>query len=191
MLWGWVVGTQPFISLRNSPALANLRSVTADVCFQCNRCTTGCPLVSAMDLTPAQVVHHVLLGEWDPVLKSEAIWVCVHCETCTARCPQEVDISKLFNAARVIAWREGRVSKDQTIATYFASFLENLYLYGRSAELPLTVICKLKSEDYLRDFSLGVRLIMRGRLNFFSLPRGGTLYRRLFDRVRQKEAAAE
>jgi heterodisulfide reductase subunit C len=144
-----------------------------------------------MDLTPAQVVHHLLLGDWDAVLESEAIWVCVHCETCTARCPQEVDISKLFNAARVIAWREGRVAKDQAIATYFASFLENLYLYGRSAELPLTVICKLKSENYLRDFRLGLRLIARGRLNFFSLPRGGARYRRLFERVRQKEAAAE
>ncbi len=184
------MGTQPTPGWKSSPALANLRSVTADVCFQCNRCTAGCPLASNMDLTPAQVVHHLLLNDWDPVLKSEAIWVCVHCETCTARCPQEVDISKLFNAARVIAWREGRVAKDQAIATYFASFLENLYLYGRSAELPLTVICKLKSEDYLRDVGLGLRLIARGRLNFFSLPRGGALYRRLFERVRQKEAAA-
>ena len=185
------MGAQPVPDCKSSPALANLRSVSADVCFQCNRCTAGCPLVSAMDLTPAQVVHHLLLGDWDAVLESEAIWVCVHCETCTARCPQEVDISKLFNAARVIAWREGRVAKDQAIATYFASFLENLYLYGRSAELPLTVICKLKSENYLRDFRLGLRLIARGRLNFFSLPRGGARYRRLFERVRQKEAAAE
>lgn len=144
-----------------------------------------------MDLTPAQVVHHVLLGAWEPVLRSQAIWVCVHCETCTARCPQEVDVSGLFTAARVAAWRSGKVSPDQTIAAYFASFLENLYLYGRSAELPLTVICKLKNEDYLQDFGLGLRLIARGRLNFLSLPRGGATYRRLYDRVRQKEAAAE
>ncbi len=185
------MGTVPAQDWKQSPAMANLRSITADVCFQCNRCTAGCPLVAAMDLKPAQVVHHLLLGHWDTVLRSEAIWVCVHCETCTARCPQEVDISKLFNAARVRAWREGRVAGDQAIATYFASFLETLYLYGRSAELPLTIICKLKSEDYLRDFGLGLRLIARGRLNFFTLPRGGTLYRRLFERVRQKEAAAE
>ncbi len=180
----------PTESLEDSPALAHLGSVSPDACFQCNRCTAGCPLLSAMDLTPAQVVHHIILGEWEPVLHSQAIWLCVHCETCTARCPQEVDVSKLFTAARVRAWRSGKVSRDQGIAAYFASFLENLYLYGRSAELPLTLICKLKSEEYFRDFNLGLRLIARGRLNFLSLPRGGALYRRLYDRVQQKEGRA-
>ncbi len=182
--------TAPTESLKDSPALAHLGSLSPDACFQCNRCTDGCPLLSAMDLTPAQVVHHILLGEWEPVLHSQVIWLCVHCETCTARCPQEVDVSKLFTTARVRAWRSGKVSGDQGIAAYFASFLENLYLYGRLAELPLTLICKLKSEEYFRDFNLGLRLIARGRLNFLSLPRGGALYRRLYDRVQQKEGRA-
>ena len=142
-----------------------------------------------MDLTPAQVVHHLLLGDYEPVLESQAIWVCVHCETCTARCPQEVDVSKLFTGARVAAWRSGKVSPDQAVAAYLVSFLENLYLYGHAEELPLTLIWKLKSEDYFRDFALGLRLIARGRLNFFSLPSGGAIYRRLYERARQKEEA--
>ncbi|HEY9140043.1 MAG TPA: hypothetical protein VIN93_04085, partial [Bryobacteraceae bacterium] len=57
-----------------------------------------------------------------------------------------------------------------------------------AAELPLTVICKLKSEDYLQDFTLGLRLISRGRLNFLNIPRGAARYRRLYERVRQQEA---
>jgi heterodisulfide reductase subunit C len=141
-----------------------------------------------MDLTPAQVVHYMLLGDWQPALESQSIWACVHCETCTARCPQEVDISKLFNLARAMAWRSGRTAPDQPIAAYFASFIENLYIYGRAAELPLTVICKLKSEDYLRDFTLGLRLISHGRLNFLSIPRGAARYRRLYEKVREQEA---
>ena len=178
---------QPPFAASESSFLAHLRDASPNACFQCNRCTAGCPLASAMDLTPSQVVHYLLLGEWEPVLRSQAIWACVHCETCTARCPQEVDVSKLLGAARAIAWRSGRVAPDQAIAAYFASFIENLYLYGRSAELPLTVICKLKSQDYLRDMGLGLRLIARGRLNFMNVPRGAALYRRLYDRVRQKE----
>ncbi len=163
--------------------------VSPDGCFQCNRCTAGCPLLPAMDLTPAQIVHHLLLDDWEPVLRSNAIWACVHCETCTARCPQEVDICGLLHTARARAWKSGRVAPDQAIAAYFASFVENLYLYGRSAELPLTVICKLKSQDYLRDFGLGLRLIARGRLNFLNVPKGAATYRRLYERVRQKEEA--
>jgi len=141
-----------------------------------------------MDLTPAQVVHYLLLGDWEPALRSQSIWACVHCETCTARCPQQVDISGLFHLARARAWRNGRVAPDQAIATYFASFIENLYIYGRAAELPLTVISKMKSENYLGDFTLGMRLISRGRLNFLNIPRGAARYRRLYERVRQQEA---
>ena len=176
--------------LAKAPALVHLCSLSSDVCFQCNRCAAGCPLASEMDISPAQVVRHMRLGEWEPVLKSQAIWICVHCETCTARCPQEVDVSKIFNAARVAAWRTGRVAIDQPFAAYFASFVENLYLYGRSAELPLTIICKLKSENYFDSFMLGLRLIARGRLNFLNLPRGGATYRRLYERARQKENEA-
>jgi len=171
--------------------LAHLGSVSADVCYQCSRCTAGCPLLPAMDIAPAQVVHHLLLGEWEPVLRSKAIWACVHCDTCTARCPQEVDVDGLFAAARVMAWRTGKVAADEPMAAYFASFVENLYLYGRSAELPLTLICKIKSEDYFRDMALGLRLIARGRLNFLCLPQGGSMYRRLYERVRQKEEVSE
>lgn len=71
-----------------------------------------------------------------------------------------MDISKLLNVARVLAWRERRVAQDQAVAAHFASFLESLYLYGRSAELPLTVICKLKSGDYLRAKMEGVSELM-------------------------------
>ncbi len=174
----------------SASALSGLRGLTPDTCFQCNRCTAGCPLLPAMDLSPAQIVHHMRLGHWDTVLESQSIWACVHCETCTARCPQQVDVSGLLRAARVMAWRSGRVATDQAIAAYFASFLENLYLYGRSAELPLTLMCKLKSEVYLRDMMLGLRLITRGRLNFCSVPRGAAIYRRLYERARRKDAAA-
>jgi heterodisulfide reductase subunit C len=179
----------PEATAGNGSAAVEWDQISPNACFQCNRCTAGCPLLAVMDLTPAQIVHHLLLGNWEPVLRSNAIWACVHCETCTARCPQEVDISGLLHAARVKAWRSGEVARDEAIAAYFASFAENLYLYGRSAELPLTVICKLKSQEYLRDFGLGLRLIGRGRLNFLNVPKGAAVYRRLYERVRQKEEA--
>ncbi len=48
--------------------LAHLRTVSPKAYFQINRCTAGCPLARAMDLTPAQVVHYLLLGDWEPAL---------------------------------------------------------------------------------------------------------------------------
>ncbi len=71
------------------------------------------------------------------------------------------------------------VAPYQAIATYLLFFhREPLRSHGRAADLLLTVICKLKSEKYLQDFTLGLRLISRGRLNFLNIPRGAARYRR-------------
>jgi len=48
--------------------LAHLGTVSPNAYFQCNRCTVGCPLAPVVDLTPAQVVHYLLLGDWEPAL---------------------------------------------------------------------------------------------------------------------------
>ncbi|MBI4946909.1 MAG: 4Fe-4S dicluster domain-containing protein [Bacteroidetes bacterium] len=56
-----------------------------------------------MDYSPSQIIHAVRLGMIELVLNSNTIWLCASCETCTARCPQDVDIAKVMDAARIIA----------------------------------------------------------------------------------------
>ena len=45
-------------------------------CFQCRKCTNGCPATFAMDLFPDQVIRLAILGLKDEVLHSKTIWVC-------------------------------------------------------------------------------------------------------------------
>lgn len=75
-------------------------------CFQCGKCSAGCPLGSEMDLLPNQVIRLLQLGDKD-VLKSNAIWLCASCFTCASRCPKGVDLSKIMEALRTILLREG------------------------------------------------------------------------------------
>jgi hypothetical protein len=77
---GWVGTTGPMgperneSSWRSPPLLGKFPSrppakpSPPDAYFQCNRCTAGCPLAPATDLTPAQVIHYLLLGDWGPAL---------------------------------------------------------------------------------------------------------------------------
>ena len=45
------------------------------LCYQCVKCTSGCPLADQFDLTPNQVMRSLQLN--DPsVLDSKAIWLC-------------------------------------------------------------------------------------------------------------------
>ena len=75
-------------------------------CYQCGKCSAGCPFASAMDWLPNQVIRLVQLGDED-ALKSKTIWLCASCFTCVTRCPKGVDLSKVMEALRTILLRKG------------------------------------------------------------------------------------
>ncbi|MHB1160744.1 MAG: 4Fe-4S dicluster domain-containing protein [Chloroflexota bacterium] len=76
-------------------------------CYQCGKCSAGCPAVSAMDLLPNQVIRMVQLGQEEEVLRSRTIWLCASCVTCASRCPKGVDLSRVMDALRLIVLRSG------------------------------------------------------------------------------------
>jgi heterodisulfide reductase subunit C len=75
-------------------------------CYQCGKCSAGCPMVSAMDILPNQAIRLVQLGLQEDVLKSKTIWLCASCVTCGARCPRGVDLSRVLEALRQIMLRK-------------------------------------------------------------------------------------
>jgi heterodisulfide reductase subunit C2 len=74
-------------------------------CFQCAKCTGGCPVIWAMDIHPHQVLRYAQLGLADELLHSKTLWICASCQTCDSRCPREVDIPKVIEALRLILLR--------------------------------------------------------------------------------------
>jgi len=71
-------------------------------CYQCGKCSAGCPMVSLMDLLPNQIIRLVQLGQVGDVLNSKTIWLCASCFTCTTRCPKGVDLAKVMEALRLL-----------------------------------------------------------------------------------------
>jgi heterodisulfide reductase subunit C len=77
-------------------------------CYQCGKCTAGCPIVSEMDLTPSQVIRYSQLGIDDALMESRAIWLCASSLTCNVRCPKGVKIAEIFEALRLVLLRQGK-----------------------------------------------------------------------------------
>lgn len=75
-------------------------------CYQCGKCSAGCPAVEAMDILPHQVIRLVQLGLVDEILNSNTPWVCASCVTCAVRCPKGVDLTKIMEALRQIVLRK-------------------------------------------------------------------------------------
>jgi heterodisulfide reductase subunit C len=75
-------------------------------CYQCGKCSAGCPAISEMDILPNQVIRYVQLGFKDELLKSKSSWVCASCLTCNARCPKGIKIAEVMEAVRQISLRK-------------------------------------------------------------------------------------
>jgi heterodisulfide reductase subunit C len=72
-------------------------------CYQCGKCSAGCPAASAMDLLPNQVLRFLQLGLVEEAMASQTIWFCASCLTCVARCPKGVDLARVMEALRTLA----------------------------------------------------------------------------------------
>ena len=75
-------------------------------CYQCGKCSAGCPAVSEMDILPNQIIRYAQLGFKDELLQSKSIWVCASCFTCNARCPKGINIAEVIEAIRQILLRK-------------------------------------------------------------------------------------
>jgi len=75
-------------------------------CYQCGKCSAGCPSISEMDISPSEIIRLVQLGGEEEVLNSKTIWVCASCFTCVTRCPKGVDVAKIMEALRQITLRK-------------------------------------------------------------------------------------
>jgi heterodisulfide reductase subunit C len=75
-------------------------------CYQCGKCSAGCPAAPAMDMLPSQVIRFLQLGLVEQVLDSETPWLCAACQSCYARCPKGVDVTRVMEAVREIVLQE-------------------------------------------------------------------------------------
>jgi heterodisulfide reductase subunit C len=136
-------------------------------CYQCEKCTNGCPMTFAMDILPHQVMHSIQLGLTDKVLNSDTIWVCASCETCTARCPNEIDIAHVMDSLRQLSTRKGVKASQKNAPIFHSVFLNNVKRLGRMHELSMAVEYALKSggiQGMMKQSSLGLNMIRKGKM---------------------------
>ncbi|MBI4333503.1 MAG: 4Fe-4S dicluster domain-containing protein [Chloroflexi bacterium] len=133
-------------------------------CYQCGKCTAGCPTAYAMDLTPRQVMRAIQFGLKEDLMKSRSYWMCVFCQTCTARCPQQIDIAAVMESLRLLSGLEGRMPVDREIGLFHKHFLTLVHRYGRVWEVALGGLYNLTSGHPMASVSLLPEMLSRGKL---------------------------
>ena len=134
-------------------------------CYQCFKCSAGCPVAFAMDWTPNQIIRMIQLGLRDKVLSSTTIWICASCEACVTRCPNEVDLPVFMDSLKAMAIEEGIKSEASHITTFHRVFLSCVREYGRLHEISLLAAYKLLSLNMFKeDMVLGALMFSKGKL---------------------------
>ena len=76
---------------------------TLSDCYQCGKCTAGCP--ASMDTPPSVLIRKLRLGLYQQALNSESIWSCMTCLTCSERCPKNVSPAAIIEGLKLIHLR--------------------------------------------------------------------------------------
>ena len=129
-------------------------------CYQCGKCTAGCPLSSAMDLMPREVIRYLQLGAAEKVLSAKTPWICAQCDVCSTRCPQNVDICSTMRAVRLAARNAGKVAVREA-EIFEDTFINNVRAHGVSNEQYLAARYNLRSGHLMQDMSNATRMLKR------------------------------
>jgi heterodisulfide reductase subunit C2 len=154
-------------------------------CFQCHKCSTGCPIGPDMDRLPSQIMRLVQLGAESEVLESQAIWLCASCEACTARCPQGIDIAAAMDALRMMAIDRKAAVPDGHGKHFNHSFLNSVRRHGRVFEVGMLAAYKLRSGDLFSDVDKVPQMLAKGKLSF--LPNRSSNAKRVKEVFRRAE----
>ena len=137
-------------------------------CYQCGKCSAGCPIAFKMDYLPNQIMRMVQLGMEDQVLSSNTIWLCASCLICTSRCPREIGIAEIMDYLRRRAYKKQVVPPEETAMPLFNKiFLKNIESFGRLYEMGLIGIFNLLSGEFFKDFSLAPKMFLKRKIGVF------------------------
>lgn len=157
-----------------SRAVAMETGIQVGSCYQCLRCTNGCPMSGYMDVKPHQIVRMVQLGQSEKLFESSSIWLCLSCEMCSTYCPNQIDVAGLMDHLKHTVASSGKKPAEFEVAAFHQTFMDVLQRHGRMHDLQLIQLFKLKTlmngqvpakDEMLADASLALGLLKRHRLN--------------------------
>ena len=153
-----------------------------NLCYQCAKCSTGCPVSDEMDLLPHQVIHLASLGMAERTLHANTLWICAGCYTCAVRCPNDIDITAVMDDLRREAVRQGVPCPKPEVLAFHRNFIRDFGRRGRVHELRMMGEYNLRMWRPFHNAALGPKMFFKGRLHLLP-PRAVRGFRRWMRKV--------
>jgi heterodisulfide reductase subunit B len=138
------------------------------LCYQCVKCTSGCPIGEYFDWQPNQIMRALQLGQEDIALESETPWLCAACQTCTTRCPQGLDIAAIMDFLTREALERGIEPQIPEVDHFTQAFMREVRLWGRAYEPGMMAEMGLRNPGGLiKDLPLYVKMMKKRKVALF------------------------
>jgi len=125
-------------------------------CYQCGKCTGGCPVSLKSKLNIRRLMIEGILGKaLERIGEKEELWDCTTCKTCTLRCPRGLKPMDLVIGMRGTLVEEGHIPK--TIIDAMESVYKHRNPWGKPKNKRTEWIKSLSEDLKVKDFSQGDR----------------------------------
>jgi heterodisulfide reductase subunit C2 len=175
---------------RIAQKVRELSGVDLSLCYQCKRCTSGCPVSGMAKCPPSEMMRRLHLDMGDELLDSDILWMCVSCETCSTRCPMGIDVAAVMDALRRIARERGAAKGEGNVPLFNRAFLKTVEIFGRSYDIAMIAAYKLGSRKLMADTEKFPTMLAKRKIAL--LPPTGAdrkTVRRIFQKTKENKAA--
>jgi len=162
--------------------------VSLDRCYQCKKCSVGCPVAGETQSPPSEIIRRLQLGAGKELLQTDLIWTCLSCETCYARCPNEINFSAVIDALRSIALESGVAKPEGNPPLFNRLFLNTVKTFGRAYDLQMIALYKIRTGKILPDTEKFPAMLKKGKMAL--LPPSGadkTQVKRIFKGIAENK----
>jgi heterodisulfide reductase subunit C2 len=133
-------------------------------CYQCKKCSIGCPVSGLVASPPAEIIRRLQLGAGNELLQTDLVWTCLSCKTCYARCPNEINFAGIIDAMRTIALEKGVARPAGNSPLFNRRFLDTVKSYGRAYDLQMIVGYKLGTGKLMDDVAKFPTMLKKGKI---------------------------
>ena len=171
-------------------AVEEISGVDISVCFQCKKCSSGCPVARLAKSRPSEIMRQLHLGAGDELLASDLVWMCASCETCSARCPMGIDVAAVMDALRRLALERGAPTPEGNVPLFNRAFLKTVETFGRSYEIGMIAAYKLGTGKLMNDTEKFPAMLKKGKIALLP-PRGSDrrTVKRIFRKIKVSKGA--